>query len=117
MTASGTVETTSRSPAAPASASDDNSCAQAEFSAQQFTGDWSEPGNSTITTLAPDGTLKSHGGDGDESGTWSYVPWLSTPGRDQIPAGEANRCVLWLHWANPAPALDQVYVPLKVTAS
>jgi len=34
-----------------------------------------------------------------------------------MPAGEDNQCVLWLHWVNPASALDQVYVPLKVTSS
>src|SRR2546423_2340787 len=32
-------------------------------------------------------------------------------------SGEANECVLWLHWPIPAPALYQVYVPLKVTGS
>ena len=34
-----------------------------------------------------------------------------------MPAGEANQCVLWLHWVNPASAQDHVYVPLKVTAT
>jgi hypothetical protein len=80
-----------------------NACAQARFSPQQFTGDWTEPGGTTITTLGADGTLKSRGGNDNESGTWSYEPWELTPGKSQMPAGEANHCVLWLHWALPGP--------------
>ena len=94
-----------------------NACAQAQFSPQQFTGDWTEPGDTTITTLGADGTLKSRGGNDNETGTWSYEPWELTPGKSQMPAGEANHCVLWLHWALPGPPMDLVYVPLKVSST
>jgi hypothetical protein len=100
--------------AAPASG--DNACAQAPFSAQQFTGDWTGPDDPTVTTLGADGTLTSRGGS-DESGTWSYEPWGRTPGKSQMPAGEDNECVLWLHWALPGPPTDLVYVPLKVSGA
>lgn len=100
---------------APVSGSD-NSCAQAQFSRQQFTGDWTESGDTTITTLAADGTLKSHGSSGDDSGTWAYQPWELTPAKGQMPTGEEKHCVLWLHWAQPGPPMDLVYVPLKLTS-
>lgn len=93
--------------------STDNACAQAQFSSQQFTGDWTEPGETTVTTLDPDGVLRFRGGN-NQSGTWSYEPWGLTPAKDHMPAGEDNHCVLWLHWTNPGPPLDLVYVPLKV---
>jgi hypothetical protein len=100
-----------------APAAGNNACAQAPFSPQQFTGDWTEPGDTTITTLNADGTLRSSGGNHNESGTWSYVPWELTPGKSQMPAGEENQCVLWLHWALPEPPTDLVYVPLKVSST
>ncbi len=94
-----------------------NACAHAQFKSEQFTGDWTEAGDTTVTTLDADGTLKSHGGNNTQSGTWSYEPWKLTPAKNQIPAGEADHCVLWLHWQLPAPELDLVYVPLKVSAT
>lgn len=100
----------------PAAAPGNNPCAQAQFTPQQFTGDWTEPGDTTITTLGADGTLKSHGGD-SRSGTWSYAPWDLTPGKSQMPTGQDERCVVWLHWTTPGPASDLVYVPLDVSAT
>ena len=91
----------------------DTACERAQFSARQLTGDWTELGDTTVTTLGVDGTLKSSGG--NQSGTWSYAPWASTPGKSSMPAGEENQCVLWLHWQSPSPPTDLVYVPLNVT--
>lgn len=93
----------------------DSACEHATFSAQQFTGDWTESGGTTVTTLSADGTLTSSGG--SQSGTWSYVPWASTPGKSSMPAGEENQCVLWLHWQSPSPPTDLVYFPLKATGT
>lgn len=100
-----------------APASGNNRCAQAEIGPQQFTGDWNEQGGPTVITLGADGTLASRGGSSNESGTWSYQPWASTPGKDAMPAGEDNECVLWLHWVVPAPPTDLVYVPLRITGT
>lgn len=93
----------------------DGACEHATFSAQQFTGDWTESGATTVTTLRVDGTLTSSGG--DQSGTWSYAPWAQTPGKGSRPPGEGNQCVLWLHWASPSPPSDFVYVPLNATGA
>ena len=93
------------------------SCAQGQFSPQQFTGDWTEAGDSTITTLDADGTLRSRRGNDRESGTWSYRSWSLTPAKDDVPAGQGDLCVLWLHWAQPGPPTDLVYVPLTVSAT
>jgi hypothetical protein len=98
--------------------SDKNACEHAQFSPQQFTGDWTESDDATtITTLDADGTLKSSGGNRTETGTWSYAPWELTPAKSQMPPGEENHCVLWLHWALPEPPMDLVYVPLKVSST
>ena len=99
----------------PASAPGNNPCAQAQFSPQQFTGDWTEPGDTTVTTLGSDGTLKARGNAENRSGTWSYTPWDLTPGKAHMPTGEAERCVVWLHWTEPGPVSDLVYVPLEVS--
>jgi hypothetical protein len=93
----------------------DSACEHATFSARQFTGDWTEPGDATVTTLSVDGTLTLSGG--SQSGTWSYAPWGSTPGKSSMPTGEENQCVLWLHWQSPSPPMDLVYVPLKATSA
>jgi hypothetical protein len=93
----------------------DSACEHATFSAQQFTGDWTESGDTTVTTLSVDGTLKSSAG--NQSGAWSYVPWASSPGKSSMPAGEENQCVLWLHYQSLPPPTDLVYVPLKATAT
>lgn len=93
----------------------DRACEHAQFSAQQFTGEWTEEGDTTVTTLSDDGTLKS-GGDG-RVGSWSYAPWASTPGKSSMPAGEDNQCVIWLHYQSPSPPMDFVYVPLKATGT
>ena len=37
------------------------------------------------------------------------------PAKNAMPAGEADHCVLWLHWTDPQPATDMTYVPLNVT--
>ena len=91
----------------------DHACEHAQFSAQQFTGDWTESGETTVTTLSGDGSLKSNG----QSGMWSYAPWASTPGKSSMPAGQESECVLWLHYQSPSPPMDLVYVPLKATAT
>ena len=101
----------------PSAAGAHSTCTQAQFSPQQFTGDWTEPGDTTITTLGADGTLKSLGGTENQSGTWNYAPWGSTPAKHAMPAGEADHCVLWLHWTDPQPATDMIYVPLNVTTT
>ncbi|MEE6176254.1 hypothetical protein [Mycobacterium sp. 050134] len=67
--------------------------------------------------MGADGTLTSRGGGADESGTWSYQPWASTPETDAMPPGEDNQCVLWLHWVTPGPPMDLVYVPLKISGA
>jgi hypothetical protein len=110
-------DSTSGSPEtrASASVSDNNPCKGAEFTPQQFTGDWAEPGEPAITTLGADGTSKLRYGAKVQSGTWSYAPWESTPGKDRMPPGQATRCVLWLRWNDPGPTSDLVYVPLHVT--
>ena len=87
----------------------------AQFTAQQFVGEWIEQGDTLVTTLAGDGTLNSHDGATTESGVWSYTPWEFTPAKDRIPDGAGNQCVLWLRITNPAPPMDLVYVPLNVT--
>jgi hypothetical protein len=93
----------------------DSACEHATFSPQQLTGDWTESGDKTVTTLSTDGNLKSGGG--NRSGTWSYTPWVLTPGKASMPPGEENDCVLWLHWELPSPVMDLVYVPLKVSSA
>ena len=95
----------------PAPAGVDRACEHATPSAQQFIGDWTEPGEATVTTLSGDATLTSRG----QSGTWSYAPWASTPGKNSMPVGEDNQCVLWLHYQSPSPPMDLVYAPLKAT--
>jgi len=80
----------------------DHACEHAPFSAQQFTGDWTESGETTVTTLSGDGSLKS----GGQSGTWNYTPWASTPGKSSMPAGQETQCVLWLHYQSPSPPMD-----------
>jgi hypothetical protein len=92
----------------------DSACEHATFSPQQFTGDWTESGDTTVTTLNVDGTLTSSGR--SQSGAWSYAPWISTPGKSSMPPGEENQCVLWLHWQSPSPPTDLVYIPLKATS-
>jgi hypothetical protein len=92
----------------------EDACGHAKFSRQQFTGDWTEEGDTTVVTLSADGKLKSSGSNRNESGTWNYAPWALTPGKSSMPRGEDNACVLWLHWAVPGPAMDQIYEPLKV---
>lgn len=104
-----TVRAVPAAPAVPAGV--DHACEHAQFSAQQFTGDWTESGETTVTTLSGDGSLKA----GGQSGTWSYAPWVSTPGKDSMPAGQESQCVLWLHYQSPPPPMDLVYVPLKAT--
>jgi hypothetical protein len=91
----------------------DRACEHAQFAAQQFTGDWTDSGETRVTTLGGDGSLKSSG----QSGTWSYAPWASTPGKGSMPAGQESQCVLWLHYQSPSPAMDLVYVPLKATGT
>jgi len=93
----------------------DSGCEHATFSAPQLTGDWTESGDTTVTALSVDGTLTSSSG--NQSGTWSYVPWASTPGKNSMPPGEENQCVLWLHWQSPAPPKDFVYIPLNATGT
>ena len=90
----------------------DTACEHATPSAQQLTGDWTDSG-AIVTTLDVEGTLKSS--DGNRSGTWTYAPWVSTPGKRSMPAGEENQCVLWLHFQSPPPPMDLVYVPLNAT--
>jgi hypothetical protein len=107
--------TTSSLPTAPATASNNIPCVAAQSTPQQFVGDWTEQGDTLVTTLAGDGTLRSHDGGRTESGTWSYTLWEDTPARGVMPDSAANLCVLWLRIRNPAPALDLVYVPLKMT--
>lgn len=91
----------------------DRACEHGPFSATQFTGDWTDSGETTVTTLRTDGTLTSSSA--GHSGTWSYTPWASTPAKSSMPAGEENQCVLWLHWQSPSPPADLVYFPLKAT--
>ena len=93
----------------------DSACEHAQFTPQQLTGDWTESGDTAVTTLSDDGTLRSSGG--NQSGAWSYVPWASSPGKSSMPPGEEHQCVLWLHWQSPSPPTDLVYVPLKSTAT
>jgi hypothetical protein len=107
--------TTSSLPTAPATASNNIPCVGAQSTPQQFVGEWTEQGDTLVTTLAGDGTLSSHDGGTTASGTWSYTLWEYTPARGQMPDSAANRCVLWLRIKTPAPALDLVYVPLKIT--
>lgn len=113
------ASTSSLQPAPPAAtlstavpAGVDSACEHATPSAPQLTGDWTDSG-AIVTTLDVDGTLKSS--DGNRSGAWTYAPWVSTPGKSSMPAGEENQCVLWLHWQSPSPPMDLVYVPLKAT--
>jgi hypothetical protein len=106
--------TTSSLPTAPATASD-NPCVSTQSTPPQFVGEWTEQGDTLVTTLAGDGTLSSDDGGITASGTWSYTLWEDTPARGVMPDSAANRCVLWLQIKNPAPALDLVYVPLKIT--
>jgi hypothetical protein len=113
------ASTSSLQPAPPAAtfatavpAGVDSACENATPSAQQLTGDWTDSG-AIVTTLGVDGALKSSGG--NRSGTWTYAPWVSTPGKSSMPAGEENQCVLWLHWQSLSPPMDLVYVPLKAT--
>lgn len=95
----------------------DGVCAQGQFGREQFLGDWTEPGESVLRTLATDGTLKQRIGDSDEaSGTWSFQPWALTPAKRFMPDGEANQCVLWLHLAAPSP-VDLAYVPLTASST
>jgi hypothetical protein len=103
------------SSAAPATVSENNPCFGAQFTPPQFVGEWTEQGDTLVTTLAGDGTLNSHDGATTESGVWSYTPWEFTPAKDRMPDSAANQCVLWLRVTNPAPPTDLVYVPLKVT--
>lgn len=102
---------------AAAPASGDSACEHATVSPQQLAGDWTESGDATITTLSAGGKLKSSGGNDNQSGTWSYLPWAQTPGKDAMPPGQENTCVLWLHWELPGPPMDLVYVPLKATST
>lgn len=104
----------SAAPSAASAASVDSACEHASPSAQQLTGDWTEAGESAVTTLGVDGALKSSAD--NDTGTWSYAPWASTPGKTSMPAGEDHRCVLWLHYQRPPPGLDLVYVPLQATS-
>lgn len=90
----------------------DPACPGTSVTAQQFAGAWTGPDDPTTTRLAPDGTLQAYGA-GAESGTWSVRPIGQTPGSGQLP--DDGICVLWLHWASPAPAFDAFYVPLKVS--
>lgn len=92
----------------------DNACAGRQFTAQQFTGDWTESGD-TVITLAADGTLKSRGNNDDQTGTWSYQPWKLTPAKQFMPDGQENQCILWLHWQQPGPPMDLAYFPLKLS--
>ena len=115
------ASTSSLQPAPPAAtfstavpAGVDSACENATPSAQQLTGDWTDSG-AIVTTLDVDGTLKSS--DSNRSGTWTYSPWVSTPGKTSMPAGEETQCVLWLHWQSPSPPMDLVYVPLKATGT
>jgi hypothetical protein len=93
----------------------DSGCEHATFKAPQLTGDWTESGGTTVTTLSVDGTLTSSSG--NQSGTWSYAPWGSTPAKNSMPPGEESQCVLWLHWQSPAPPTDFVYIPLNTTGT
>ncbi|MEN4450469.1 hypothetical protein [Mycobacterium sp. SM3041] len=97
-----------------AAAPGEPACPGTSVTAQQFVGAWTSPDDPTTTTLAPDGALRSRGA-GDESGTWSVRPIGQTPGAGQLP--DDGICVLWLHWASPAPSFDAFYVPLKVTGA
>src|SRR5947207_1160030 len=56
----------------------DSACEHAPLSPRKLTGDWTEPGDTTVTTLSDDGTLRSSG---EQSGTWTYAPWAATPGK------------------------------------
>lgn len=121
-TASSTLVASTLSPVPPAEtfstavpAGVDVVCEHATFSAPLLTGDWTESGGTTVTTLSVDGTLTSSSG--NQSGTWSYAPWASTPAKNSMPPGEENQCVLWLHWQSPAPPTDLVYIPLNATGT
>jgi hypothetical protein len=103
------------SPVAPTG--DNDACNQAEFRRQQFTGDWTEAGSPVITSLDVDGKLRSGSGNESQTGVWSYVPWARTPGKSSMPPGEESRCVLWLHFEQPVPPMDMVYVPLKASGT
>lgn len=118
--ASPLAPTPSPEPVAPAetpstavAAGVDTACEHAEFSAQQFTGAWTEPGETTVTTLGGDYTLTSSRGG---AGAWSFMPWASTPGKSSMPAGEDHHCVLWLHWQTLRPPMDLVFTPLAATS-
>lgn len=90
----GVAPTSSSKPPQPAATSStavragNNACANAQFSSQQFAGDWTEEGDTKVTTLSVDGALKASGGNDNESGTWSYEPWALTPGKSKMPPGE-----------------------------
>jgi hypothetical protein len=68
-----------------------------------------------MRTLGGNGTLSSREDGTVESGTWSYRPWADSPAKDEMPDSAANQCVLWLHVTSATPALNLVYVPLKLT--
>lgn len=67
-----------------------------------------------MTTLAADGTLGTRDGARTETGMWSYSPWQFTSAKDDMPAGEADECVLWLR-IGAAPTSNLVYFPLTVS--
>ncbi len=93
----------------------DTACAETKFTSDQFVGDWKEQDGTQVMTLGPDGTLTSQGGGTPQSGTWSYAPWKDSPAKNEMPDSAATLCVLWLAITNAAPALNLVYVPLKLT--
>jgi hypothetical protein len=102
--------------AAPASGPENNPCSPAPFTPQQFVGDWTEEGDTVVTTLGADGTLTIVTGGSKETGTWSYTPWEFTSAADQMPPSAAGQCVLWLRPGASGPGSDLVYAPLKVAA-
>ena len=108
-----TVSPSARS--SPLSATALSSGCASPFTAAQFAGDWTDSdGDGTITTLHPDGTLTQlGGGTPPKSGKWSYEAWQQTPGKNFMPAGEENQCVLWL-WKGDG---DYVYAPLAISGT
>ena len=103
--------------AAPASASNDDRCAGGQFTRQQFIGDWKDEDGTQVTILGAEGTLTSHEGGTPQSGTWSYAPWQDSPAKDAMPPSAAGQCVLALSFTDPAPTMNLVYAPLKVTGT